>query len=1800
MTKLKKHIVGSGGSSASGNGAVEAPDTLESLAYLSILDLIGEGQIGGLVNGAQSIFLDETQLQNADGTYNFENVTWAFRYGTQDQSSIPGFSYIETPYNVGVEVKTISPKTITITNPNADKVRAIVDIPALYVQNTKSGNIDGTTVQYKFSIATDDGPFVDANAWFDWVTDEAPVFSGNELTASTPNGAACSFYIKNPSKPGTYSFQPQQWDGAYWRNTHDQINVVVQERVETRYFPQTHYREDGSEMIAYVPTEGIVVRYLGGNYDYTTMSVAEIGYAATDEVGDESGGFQLIANKTRNDYGSYVCSEESGRLRFVEVSKPSGATYEFDVWNFKRAIPNTICTLTGKTRSSYQRSHTLTLPKPGSLWKIRMTRLTADSTSSSLENKTTFDSYIEIVESKLSYPNSALVGIELNAKQFSSVPARAYLVNGLLIRVPSNYDPVTHAYSGVWDGTFKLATSSNPAWVLYDLLVSTRYGLGNYIDASQVDKAMLYRIGRYCDELVDDGYGGQEPRFTINTVIQEQAEAYKLISDICSVFRGMGYWNGSLASFTCDMPGEPDMVFSPANVINGEFTYAGSSRRDRHSVAQVTWNDPEDRYKQKIEYVEDAELIEKFGIRKTDVVAFGCTSRGQANRLGRWILYTEKFESEAISFSVGIDSAFVLPGDLVYIQDPHYAGKRMTGRAVASTKTSLVLDAEVELTGSNAELRLRMPDGTLVSRAIEQEAGTHSTITWQEELSDNPVDNAIWLISEPNLEPMIARIIGMSQGSKPGEFKVACVEHDPNKFALIETGLALETRNTTVNEKIIVTKPENISVSEFISNENGYDVVVVEVDWENIAGASEYSVNYRSNGGNWTRAVTTSSNIELKGVASGTLELEIKTIGVFNVSDSATCSYSVVGEGAAPEVVANLRLEEEFVGSTLCATWDATYRAASYDVRVEKNDGTLLRQVNVGNTLRFAYTAESLVADGGPFRQLRLKVRAVTARGVVGAWAVLNAENSAPAKVTGVTASSDAGAISTSWAASSDSDIAGYVIHISKTSGFTPDGNSLLLETTSSAARITADAQGAALTVGTTYYLRVAAFDLFGKDGFVYSDQVAVEISAIPSELVELTGLGPENFDTSTAKAIADMQAVSGVDFDVLKHIDTSALSEIDTVLLTDVSDEFASVRQAVEQQALDQLDQLATIGEEGAKRRDVESSVSALTTRMGTAESNIQTVQQSVSTGDSALSLRIDNLTSTVGVNTAAIDTESAARANADNALSVRIDTLVAISGGDTSTILASLSSEQVARTNADNALSAQISSVLAVANAKSKTYYQTSQPSSGMMAGDLWFDSDDNNKAYRYSGSAWVAIDDSRIAANVAAISSLQSSTASADAANASLINTVKARLDSGGDIANSISSAVSRITAAETAISGKASATDLTNLTTTVSGNTSSITSLIQSVNGVLSQYSVATNVNGKVSGIRLINTGATSSFDVLADMFRVSLPNGSNSTQVFTVGSVGGVNTVGVSGSLLIDGSVVASRIDSRGLVVKDANGNIILGAGTALSASYAASGTLNSDLVPSISSAATTATWSSVTGSGKPQDNATFGATFGSNISGQITASNVSTYIADAAIKSAQIESLLASKIVAASLSAITANLGTITAGRAQNAANTNFVDFNASGTSYFMQAGNGAALVRADGYAEFNNVKVRGDILATSITSNTVSTSTIQDDAVTSAYYATGSSSAQLAFSVPSSSIAFVFFESGGSGESGGDAISYHTTLKENGATLVDASIRYDMGKTVVRTYTAGRSITLSATNDGSAGVKIAVLLRKK
>lgn len=730
-------IRGSKGDSDSTHTPVESPDSLINTSYANILDGISEGPIVGLVNGARSIYLDETPLAGSDGTLNFSGVTWEQRYGEHDQDYITGFPSVETEHAVGVELTNTQAWTQSLSNVQLSGVRIRLGASSLYQQNS-DGDTGGFTVKYVIELSIDGADFVT-------VVDSA---------------------------------------------------------------------------------------------------------------------------------------------------------------------------FTGKTTTGYQRSHRVDLPVAEEGWTLRVRRTTPDYTDAKIGDTTTVVSYTEVIDAKLQYPYTALVGLKIDASQFSSIPARAFRIRGRIIQVPSNYDPVNRSYGATWDGTFKLAWTDCPPWIYRDIILNNRYGLGRFISSENVDKWELYQIAQYCDALVDDGKGGKEPRFTCNLYLQSRADALQVLQDMASIFRGMAYYAGSQVVASADMPSDPVYTYTNSNVIGGSFTRVGSAGSTRYSVAKVSWTDRDNFGAQRVEYVQNQRSIARYGIRETEITAFGCVSQGQAQRLGHYTLLTNQVETGTIQFSVGLDGTLARPGQIIRVADQHYAGKPIGGRVKAATAESITVDDELTVAAGD-KLVVIQPNGVAQTRIIRAVNGRIISVT--EDFDAAPIAESVYAIETAQVVPETYRILSIAEnfGDDKLQYDIVAVQHNASKFAAIDSGAQIVNPPTTILPDALQAMPSNVQLSTYDAVKQGLTVATMRVTWDSAKGAQSYNVWWKKDSGDWIYAgITYTAAIEISGIYSGTYTARVSAVGVSG--NASLWAYSaptpLQGKIGSPPAVTSITTESLLFG----------------------------------------------------------------------------------------------------------------------------------------------------------------------------------------------------------------------------------------------------------------------------------------------------------------------------------------------------------------------------------------------------------------------------------------------------------------------------------------------------------------------------------------------------------------------------------------------------------------------------------------------------------------------------------------------------------------------------------------------------------------------------------------------------------------------------------------------------------------------------------------------------------------------
>lgn len=568
-------------------------------------------------------------------------------------------------------------------------------------------------------------------------------------------------------------------------------------------------------------------------------------------------------------------------------------------------------TIAGRTNDQYQRDYLVNLE--GALpAEIRVTRLTADSTSSKLINAFNWTSYSELTYAKLRYPNSALAAIRVDAEQFSSIPQRSYLVRGIKVKIPNNatVDQTNGRliYSGIWNGSFGAAQwTSDPAWILWDLLTSTRYGFGDHISAAQLDKWAFYSASQYCSELVPNGFGGVEPRFSCNVNIQTAEEAYKLINDMCSVFRAMPYWSTGSLTVSQDRPSDPAYLFTLANVTEDGFSYSGGSLKTRPNVAVVSYMDLTQR-DMAYEVVEDRDAIAKYGVVKTEISAFACTSRGQASRIGEWLLFSENKEAEVISFTASIDAGVVArPGQVIAVSDPVRAGGRRGGRIASATTTAITVDNGTGLTlGTTPQLSIITPTGTVESRAVNSIAG--NVITVASPFSTAPNNNSVWLYETSDIQTSTWRVLTVQEQDLT-QYAITAIAYNSSKYDYIERGAPLLERDIT-NLNVTPAEPSNLQATETLYEEQGRAIAKIILSWRPVVGVRQYRVRWRAENGNWSNIIVESPDYEIRESALGLYEFEVYSLSA-ELRPSvlpASLTFQAFGKTAPPGSVSGISL----------------------------------------------------------------------------------------------------------------------------------------------------------------------------------------------------------------------------------------------------------------------------------------------------------------------------------------------------------------------------------------------------------------------------------------------------------------------------------------------------------------------------------------------------------------------------------------------------------------------------------------------------------------------------------------------------------------------------------------------------------------------------------------------------------------------------------------------------------------------------------------------------------------------------
>lgn len=587
---------------------------------------------------------------------------------------------------------------------------------------------------------------------------------------------------------------------------------------------------------------------------------------------------QLSAVRLRLKWPSLFKQEDDGDLVGYSINYAIDLQTDGGTW---QTVLNT--SVTGKTTSGYERSHRIDLPQAGSTWTVRLRKLTADANSAKIGDTMTLQSYTEVIDAKLRYPNTALLYIEFDSSQFNgSIPQISCEPRGRVIRVPDTYDPETRTYSGTWTGAFKWAWTDNPAWIFYDLVVSDRFGLGNRLTADNIDKWTLYQVAQYCDQPVPDGKGGSgtEPRYTCNVYVQERNDAYTVLRDFAAIFRGMTYWGGDQIVALADMPRDVDYSYTRANVVNGRFTYSGSTTKSRYTTALVSWSDPGNAYADAMEPVFEQALVARYGFNQLEMTAIGCTRQSEANRKGRWGILTNN-KDRVVSFDVGLDGNIPQPGYIIAVADELLSGKVMGGRISAVNGRVIKLDRVADAAPGD-RLILNLPSGASQSRTIQAVNGESVTVTTA--YSETPQAEAVWVVESDELYAQQYRVVSVSDNND-GTFSITGAWHDPDKYARIDTGAIIDQRPVSVIPPGNQSPPANIVISSFSVVQQNISVETMRVSWDQAQNAIAYEAQWRRNDGNWVNVPRTSTtSFDVPGIYAGRYLVRVRAINAAEIS----------------------------------------------------------------------------------------------------------------------------------------------------------------------------------------------------------------------------------------------------------------------------------------------------------------------------------------------------------------------------------------------------------------------------------------------------------------------------------------------------------------------------------------------------------------------------------------------------------------------------------------------------------------------------------------------------------------------------------------------------------------------------------------------------------------------------------------------------------------------------------------------------------------------------------------------------
>lgn len=928
--------------------------------------------------------------------------------------------------------------------------------------------------------------------------------------------------------------------------------------------------------------------------------------------------------------------------------------------------------ISDKTSTNYERSHRIELPQATSGWNIKVRRLTPPAASDYVTDQMYVASYAEVIDAKLRYPNTALLGVQYDAENFSSVAKVSAEVKGLKVRVPSNYDPVHRTYTGIWDGSFKRVYSNNPAWVYFDLCTAKRYGLGNRITDSMLDKASLYRLGQYCDGMVSDGQGGQEPRFTCNVYIQSAEDAYSILSKLAGLFRAISYWDGDAIICDADIPQDVFFNYTNANVIDGKFEYSGTRARDRHTVAKVAWSNPQNRYKTEYEIIRDDNAIAKNGINSVDVEAWGCTSRGQAQRAGHWALKSEQLETQTVNFKVGLDGHIPVPGKVIAVADNDYAGRFIGGRikAIADDLKTITLDREVTAINGDKFL-VNSEKGQATTRYIASVNGAVITLTQPFEQGAIAVQN-VWSIDSSVLATRKFRVLTVKQDEEH-QFSISALEYNADKYDAIDNGAYVDTTTpVSIVNPSTQAAVQNVQISSYDQVQQGINIATMIIAWDKADYAVKYLVEWKKDDGSWIKMpITGNTSVEIAGVYSGNYIARVTAYSAFDIASLATTSVltAISGKQGKPPKLAFLRATGTMFGMKL--NWGFPSTGALDTAYTEIEYSSTSNGANSQSLGSYAYPTSTMQQQGLAGNvTLWYRARLIDRIGNTGDWSDWTSGTSTAQTADILEALS--GQITKNQL---DQDLKARIDKIDTIAGLDGDIGNIINKVNE--VQQTADSA-----------LNKAQQEATDRAAAIKNVQSSIDQEA--EDRVNAV----QNVQTAVNKEVSDrITAISGLSDGITQE--ATARKNADTSIVNTVNTNKASTDQSIAA-VQSSVDVVTTAQTATAKKLDgiyarvvpITADSTSLTADSTSNTASSWSIQSAVVDADNALGQRIDVVTAKVADNSALIQSEQTARASVDSALATRIDTLSTTVSGNT----ASISSEAKARSDADSALTQQV----------------------------------------------------------------------------------------------------------------------------------------------------------------------------------------------------------------------------------------------------------------------------------------------------------------------------------------------------------------------------------------------------------------------------------------------------------------------------------------------------------------------------